>query len=84
MPSGELPVKPSAKPTLVRTQHLPPHITPGQVVCGETIAADCRGCTPIWAGALRSSDGVVSVQVRALRPRSRWKLRGWVLPGAVE
>jgi hypothetical protein len=84
MDKEERSVKPSAKPTLVRTQHLPPHITPGQVACGEIIAADCRGCAPIWAGALSSSDGVVSVQVRALRPGSRWKFRGWVLPGAVE
>jgi len=48
-------VKPSAQPMLVRTQHLPPHITPAQVVCGEIIAAGCSGCRPIWAGALASS-----------------------------
>jgi hypothetical protein len=61
-------VKPSAQPTLVRTQHLRPHITPVQAVSGQIIAAGCWGCEPIWAGANASSGGVVSSQVRALRP----------------
>ena len=32
------PVNPSAQPTLVRTQHLPRHISPAQVPCEELIA----------------------------------------------
>jgi hypothetical protein len=85
-PSGqrERSVKPSAQPTLVRTQHLPPHITPAQAVCGQIIAAGCWGCEPIWTGARASSGGVVFGQVRALRPDPAGILRAGALPGAVE
>jgi hypothetical protein len=79
-----LPVKPSAQPTLVRTQHLPPHITPAQPVCGQIIAAGCRGCEPIWAGARASSGGVVFGQVRALRSDPAGICGPGALIGAVE
>ena len=85
-PSGqrERSVKPSAQPTLVRTQHLPPHISPAQAVCGQIIAAGCRGCEPIWAGARASSGGAVFGQVRALRPDPVGICGPRALLGAVE
>jgi len=43
-------VKPSAQPTLVRTQHLPPHITPVQAVYGEIIAAGRRAASQSGQG----------------------------------
>jgi hypothetical protein len=85
-PSGqrERSVKPSAQPTLVRTQHLPPHITPAQAVCGQIIAAGCWGCEPIRPCARVSSGDVVFGQVRALRPDPAGICGTGALLGAVE
>jgi hypothetical protein len=56
-------VKPSAQPRLVRTQHLPPHITPAQAVCARS--------SPLAAGAAsRSGPALVRVQAVSCLARS--------------
>jgi hypothetical protein len=79
-----LPVKPSAQPTLVRTQHLPPHITPAQAVRGEIIAAGCKGVGQTRAPAPTSSGRAVFGQVTALGPDPAGTCAVPGLPVAVE
>src|SRR5690242_7344973 len=74
------PVKPSARPTLVRTQHLPPSKTPGQmrvpwccltVMCLAVAMITLDGVTCVLPGQRAAEGGLLA------RAVPRFAFRGW-------
>jgi hypothetical protein len=71
-------VKPSAQPTLVRTQHLPPQICRSDPVqwAGPGRASSAGGAVWVTVGQGRRASGCRGISSSA--PCGRWERLGWV------